>query len=53
MFLPLAVGLSEGLTAISSVFEFMSSNSVLSVMLSVAIGGVVLSVAMGIFFRSR
>lgn len=49
----LAVGLSEGISAISDVFTFMSSNTVISVMLSIALAGVGLSVAMGIFFRGR
>lgn len=47
----LAIGLSEGVSAISGAWDFVSSNAALSTMISVAVGGVVLSVVMGIFFR--
>ena len=47
----LALGLSEGISAISEAWTFVSGNAALSAMISVAVGGVVLSVVMGIFFR--
>lgn len=51
MGIPLATGVSEGITALGDALTFLSGNSIFSTLLSVAIAGVVVSVALGLFFR--
>lgn len=51
MALPLATGISEGISALGDALTFLSGNAVFSTLLSVAIAGVVVSVALGLFFR--
>lgn len=43
--------LAEGITALTTVMEFLEGSTTLKIFLGLAVAGVAVSVAMGIFFR--
>lgn len=43
--------MAQGITAITTVMEFLEGSSTFGILIGVAVAGVVISVVMGIFFR--
>ena len=50
--IPLAADiLADGITALTSVYTFLSGNGAFSVMIGIAVAGIGASVFLGLFFR--
>lgn len=49
--LPAAFSLSDGITALGSIWTWVEGNPALSAMIGIAVAGVGISMIIGIFFR--